>query len=158
MPDLNVRIVKLEPMTVASSRAFGETPEPRAWEQLRAWAEPKGLLADLARHPVFGFNNPSPSPESKEYGYEFWISVDPGEKSTGNIEIKKFAGGWYAATECRLRGEPDVTETWRLLWEWVQSGEYRWRETHELERAKNPTAPEDEMELELLLPIEDPGA
>ena len=157
MPQLTVRIVKLEPMTVASSRVFGESPETQAWEPLRAWAEPKGLLADLAKHPVFGFNNPNPSLESKEYGYEFWISVEPGEKPEGNIEIKEFPGGLYAVTSCRLLGEPNVLETWKLLWEWVQSSEYRWRHTHELEKPKNPIAPEEEIELELYLPIEEAG-
>jgi DNA gyrase inhibitor GyrI len=155
MPDLAVRIVKLEPMTVASARAVGQSPEPQAWEELRAWAEPKGLLDDLDKHPVFGFNNPNPSPESKEYGYEFWISVEPGEKPEGDVEIKQFPGGWYAVTSCRLTGEPNVLETWKLLWEWVQSSEYQWRRTHELERPKDPTAPEDKLELELYLPIEE---
>lgn len=155
MPDLTVRIVKLEPMTVASSRAFGESPEHQAWEQLRAWAEPKGLLDDPAKHPVFGFNNPNPSPESKEYGYEFWISVEPDEKQEGNIEIKEFPGGSYAVASCRLLGEPNVLDTWKQLWAWVQSSRYRWRETQELEKLKNPMAPESEIELELYLPIEE---
>lgn len=157
MADLGVRIVKLDPMSVACTRAFGESPETQAWEQLHAWAKPKGLLDDLVMHPVFGFNNPNPSPGNKEYGYEFWISVEPDEEPDGNIEIKEFPGGLYAVTSCRLLGEPNVLETWKLLWEWVQSSEYRWRETHELEKSKNPMAPEDEIELELYLPIEEAG-
>ena len=158
MPDLTVSIVQLEPMTVATSRAFGESPEAQAWKQLRAWAEPRGWLEDLTKHPVYGFNNPNPSPESREYGYEFWISVEPGEKSNGDIEIQKFPGGLYAVTSCRLLGEPNVLETWKLLWQWVHESEYRWRQTHELEKPNDPTAPEDEIELELFLPIEEPGA
>jgi DNA gyrase inhibitor GyrI len=157
MPNLTVRIVKLEPMTVASCRVFSESPERQAWEQIRAWAEPKGLLDDLFKHPVFGFNNPNPTPESEEYGYEFWIGVEPGEKPEGNIVIKEFPGGLYAVTVCRLLGEPNVPETWKLLWEWVKSSEYRWRQTHELEKSKNPMAPEDEIELELYLPIQEAG-
>jgi DNA gyrase inhibitor GyrI len=155
MPDLNVRIVKLDPMTVASSRALGESPERQAWDQLSAWAEKKGLLDDIVKHPVFGFNNPNPTPGSKEYGYEFWISVDPSEKPEGNIEIKRFPGGLYAVCDCKLFGEPSVPETWNMLWEWIQSSKYSWRKTHELEKSKNPLAPEHEMELELYLPIEE---
>ena len=154
MQGLVVRIARLGPMTVASSRAFGESPERPAWEQLRAWAEPKGLLNDLAQHPVFGFNNPNPSPERKGYGYEFWISVDPSEKPEGDIEIKQFPGGRYAVTSCRLSGEPNVPETWKLLWEWVRSSGYRWRQTHELEKCNNPLTPERDIELDLYLPIE----
>lgn len=155
MIDLTVRIVQLEPMTVACSHVIGESPERVAWKQLRAWAEPKGLLGDVAIHPVFGFNNPNPSSERKEYGYEFWISVEHGAIPEGNISIKEFSGGLYAATECRLLGERSLQETWRLLWEWVGTSKYQWRQTHELERLKNPMAPENEIELDLLLPVEE---
>ena len=58
MTESDVRIVKLEPMRVASVRAISETPERDAWEKVRTWAEPKGLLADIEKHPIFGFNNP----------------------------------------------------------------------------------------------------
>ena len=60
---------------------------------------------------------------------------------------------WRRAT-CRT-GEPNVLETWKLLWQWVQSSEYQWRRTHELEKPKDPMASEDELELELHLPIEE---
>ena len=158
MPVLNVEIVSLEPMTVAYTCAFGESPEGQALKRLREWAEPKGLLDDLDEHPVFGFNNPSPTPGNNEYGYEFWIRVPSSEAAEGDIEVKDFPGGLYAVTRCQLAGEPNVFEAWRLLWEWVQSSEYHWRETHELEKLMNPSAPEGEIELELYLPIEESAA
>ena len=49
MTEPDVRIVKLEPMRVASVRAISETPERDAWEKVRAWAEPKGMLKDLKK-------------------------------------------------------------------------------------------------------------
>src|SRR5574341_504661 len=64
-PIMKVNIVKLAPMRIASIRALSETPERDAWEKLRAWANPKGLLDDSDKHPVFGFNNPSPSMDRK---------------------------------------------------------------------------------------------
>lgn len=154
MTDLNVRIVSLEPMTIAAFRAFGESPESAALEQLRAWAEPKGLLEAPDLHPVFGFNNPSPSPGKTEYGYEFWIALEPDQVQESGIQVKEFPGGLYAVTRCKFVGESSVPETWRALWEWVQSSEYRWRETHELEKVTDLTAPQDEIELDLYLPIE----
>ena len=157
MADMTVRILKLDPMTVAFTRAVGESPEAPAWEQLCAWAEPRGLLEDVAKHPVFGFNNPNPSPESREYGYEFWISVPEGMEPEGNVGIKDFPGGWYAIAACALMGEPNVLEMWNRLWTWVESSDYQWRETHELEKLKNPLAQPNEIELELYLPIEEPG-
>jgi hypothetical protein len=93
MADLVVRLVRLVPMRVASVRATSETPEREAWEKLRAWAQPRGLLDHPDKHPVFGFNNPSPSPDRTEYGYEFWIRVDPGTQPEGEIEVKDSAGG-----------------------------------------------------------------
>ena len=47
MSELDVRIVKLEPMRVASLWGYGPEPETIAWEKLRAWADPKGLLDDF---------------------------------------------------------------------------------------------------------------
>lgn len=57
---MQVDLVTLATMRVASVRAFSETPERDAWEKLCAWAKPKMLLKDSAKYPVFGFNNPNP--------------------------------------------------------------------------------------------------
>jgi DNA gyrase inhibitor GyrI len=154
---LEVDIVRLEPMTVAAARAVGDSPERDAWEKLRAWAEPGGLLDDVVAHPVFGFNNPNPSPGRSEYGYEYWIRVEPDADATGEVEIKDFAGGRYAVTRCRLVGDPsgNVMEVWQKLWDWVRSSDYEWRRTHELEKLVDPRAKEDEVVLDLYLPIED---
>jgi DNA gyrase inhibitor GyrI len=158
MIDLDVRIVRLGPMRVASVRAVGEAPESDAWGKLRTWAEPRNLLAESELHPVFGFNNPNPSRDRKDYGYELWIKVEPDIAPSAEVQTKDFAGGLYAVTECRLHGDPKgrVPEVWRALWEWTESSEYAWRQdTHELERVKNPRAGEEELVLELYLPIED---
>jgi DNA gyrase inhibitor GyrI len=155
MPDLEVRIVTLDPMRVAWVRVVSDSPESQAWEKLQAWAEPRALLADVDEHPVFGFDNPPPQPDQEEYGYEFWIRVSPDVEASGDVEIKEFPGGLYAVTTCRLHGEPNVAETWRLLWEWVQSSEYQWRQTHELEQPHDPLADEEDLILDLYLPIEE---
>lgn len=153
MVNLDVRIVRLPPMLVACFRALSETPEKEAWEKLRIWAEPQSFLDHPERHPVFGFNDPPPSPERREYGYEFWIVIDPETPlEEGNV-IKHFPGGLYAVTT----GVPlaAVTETWIALWRWAQSPDsgQTWRRTHELEKIHNPKASEEEMMLDLYLPI-----
>ncbi len=155
MVGIDVRLVRLEPMRVASVRAVGETPERDAWEALCAWAGPRGLLNDPRAHPVFGFNNPNPSPGRKEYGYELWIRIEPDTPAEGGIEAKDFPGGLYAVTSCRLLGEMTVPEVWKKLWEWAEAGSHKWRRTHELEQARNPEAAEDEMILDLYLPVEE---
>ena len=88
MSELEARIVKLDPMRVASVRAVSETPEVDAWSKLREWARPKGFLQDDENHPIFGFNNPNPQPDQKEYGYEFWIKVDSDVESEGEVQVK----------------------------------------------------------------------
>lgn len=152
---VNLKIVDLQEATVVSSRAWGTSPEVAAWEALRAWAEPRGLLADCQQHPVYGFNNPAPSEGSQEYGYEFWIVVDNADQLPGNLECKKFEGGRYAAMKCRFADGTDLPAKWMQLWEWVDASEYTWRETHELEHHLNPASSLEELELELLLPIKD---
>jgi DNA gyrase inhibitor GyrI len=151
MPDLEVRIEELEPMPVASVRVVSENPELDAWEKMRSWAEAKGLLGNTVEHPVYGFNNPSPSPGQKEYGYEFWIKVPPDTVTEGEIKIKSFAGGLYAVTTHRGFPNPEV---WMSLWERVKSSPYRLRETNELEKPHDPLAAPEEMVFDLFLPIE----
>ena len=152
MSELLVRIEKLEAMQVASVRAVGETPELDAWERLTAWAEPRGLLNDSEEHPVFGFNNPSPSPDCKEYGYELWIRVGADVEPEDEIELKEFPGGTYAVT--MHQGLPNP-EAWMNLWQWVQGSQFTWRETHELEKVSNPFDREEDIVSDLYLPIED---
>lgn len=144
-------------MRVASVRAISKTPESDAWEKVRAWAKPKGLLNNIDKHPVFGFNNPNPSPDREEYGYEFWISVGPDIEPEGEIEVKEFPGGLYAVTTCKLHGDPlgSIPEIWMKLWEWCKSNECRWRATHELEKPQDPLASEEDLILDLFLPIEE---
>ena len=157
MTDLEVRIVRLEPMRVASVRVVSESPEVDAWGKLRSWAQPQGLLGDDENHPIFGFNNPSPTPDSKEYGYELWIKVGPEIQPEGEIEVKDFPGGLYAVTTCRLIEDPSgrsVLETWKALLQWVMSSQYNWRKIHELEKLHNPLGSEKDIILDLYLPIE----
>lgn len=154
MSELEVRIERLEPMRVASVRVVSDTPERDAWQRMREWAGPLGLLNDTEKNPVFGFNNPSPAPDRREYGYEFWIRIDPDVEPRSGIQIKEFPGGLYAVTKCSLLGDPNILETWKLLWEWVMVSEYDHRRTHELEKHLNPLSPEEDLILDLYLPIE----
>jgi DNA gyrase inhibitor GyrI len=151
MHALNVRIETLEPMRVASVNVVSEHPETEAWERLKAWAEPRGLLKDPRQHPVFGFNNPGPSPDRKEYGYEFWIRVGQEVTSEGAVDVREMAGGRFAVMTHRGYPTPLV---WKQLWDWVQGSSYRWRKTHELERIHDPLALKTEVVFDLYLPIE----
>ncbi|RDE17630.1 MAG: hypothetical protein C4K49_01645 [Candidatus Thorarchaeota archaeon] len=156
MKELQVRIVKLKPMRVASVRVVSETPERDAWGRMKAWAEPRGLLANIQEHPVFGFNNPDPSPDRKDYGYEFWVPIGKDTKVEGEVEAKDFRGGLYAVTtcdvrECKLEGIPHA---WGMLAKWVESSKYKFGKHQMLEGIHNPDASESELVLDLYCPIE----
>jgi DNA gyrase inhibitor GyrI len=162
MKEIEVRIVKLEPMRVASAQVVSTTPEHDAWEKMRSWAEPKGLLEDSKKHPVFGFNNPNPSPNQKEYGYEFWIRVAPDAEPEGDIRIKEFEGGLYAVTTCKLKEELEseffqkegYLESWKKLLDWVKSSKYKLGNRQCLEKAHDPNASEEELVLDLYCSVE----
>jgi DNA gyrase inhibitor GyrI len=151
MTELNVRVERLKPMRVASFRAFSETPELDCWNTLLAWAEPRRLLKEPKKHPVFGFNNPNPSQGHKDYGYELWIEVDTDFTPEGEVEIKEVPGGDYAVVSQKGLPSPDG---WRTLWQWVQGSLYKWRKAQELEKVSNPFAKEEDIVSELYLPID----
>ena len=163
MADIHARIVSLKPMRVASVHTYGESPEREAWRKMEAWAGPIGLLEDLAKHPVFGFNNPHPSPDRSEYGYEFWIAINPETEAGPGIELKQFEGGSYAVTSCRLLEEvhseffqrEGYLESWQKLFDWAEGKQYKRGSHQSLEKPHDPRAPEAELVLELFLPIED---
>ena len=113
MSELNVRIVNLEAMRVASAYGFGPSPEMVAWQNLMDWARPKGFLDFPEKHRIFGFNNPDPPSGSPNYGYEFWLEVGSEVEPEGEIRVQNFTGGLYAVTRCV--GVENITAMWKRL-------------------------------------------
>jgi DNA gyrase inhibitor GyrI len=151
MNELDVRIVKLEPMRVASTVGFGTSPEELAWEKILGYAEEMGLMEEGEKRRFFGFNNPSPSAGSPNYGYEQWITVDADTPASGDVIIKDFSGGTYAVTRCNLT---DIGEKWQALVKWAESSPYTVSHKLCLEEALTP--PQEDMPamiLDLYLPI-----
>ncbi len=158
MNNSTVQIVTLKPMRVASAYGFGDGPEEQAWERLAAWAGPKGFLDDKAAHPVFGFNNPNPTPASARYGYEMWMQVEPAVEPSGDIRIVEFMGGTYAMTRCEANGDPgkNIPAAWKALAEWVKANKHRFGRHQPLERVVSGQDNPAELVLELYCPIVDP--
>jgi DNA gyrase inhibitor GyrI len=136
MSDLDVRIVNLEPMRVASAYGFGEQPEYIAWQKLLNWARSQGF--NLQEQRFFGFNNPNPSPGSPNYGYEQWMTVGPEAEAAEGIEIKEFSGGLYAVTRCE--GLQHITEIWMQLAVWREDSPYQEAHHQWLEECFTPEA------------------
>jgi DNA gyrase inhibitor GyrI len=154
MSELKVRLVRLEPMRVASVHAFGSSPEHDAWDKLMDWAGSKGLLKAEPAPRVFGFNNPDPSPGSPNYGYEFWIEVGPEVESDDVATVKDFPGGLYAVTRCQ--GVSNISDTWHRLATWMENSEHEFGSHQWLEGHVGPlrTPQDDEaLRLDLHMPI-----
>jgi effector-binding domain-containing protein len=152
MSELNVRIVRMEPMRVASAHGFGASPEEEAWNRILAFAESKGLDQKGAR--FFGFNNPNPSPGSPNYGYEQWMVVGPEVAGEDEITIKEIPARTYAVLGCE--GLHVIGERWQQLVTWFEDSPYRkpphyYQCLEELLTA--PDAPLEEYAFDLYLPI-----
>lgn len=152
MDSLDVRIVPLAPMRVASVHAFGSSPEHMAWEKLKAWAAPRGLFDNTARGRIFGFNNPNPSEGSPNYGYEFWLVVGPEVVVDGEATEKAFEGGLYAVTRCPLVGDV-IPQYWERLGAWLETSHYRMGSHQWLEEHIGAVDHPDQASLDLYLPL-----
>lgn len=135
MKPLEVRIVRLDPMRVASVHGFGASPEAEAWQKLRAFMQATGLLAEAPAHRYFGFNNPSPTPASPNYGYEQWVTIGPEVRPQGDAAIKDFQGGLYAVTRCDLS---NIEAQWKRLAVWQEDSSYKMGRHQWLEESLTP--------------------
>jgi AraC family transcriptional regulator len=152
MSELEVKIVKLEPLRVAYALGFGTGPELEAWEKILAFGRSKGLLEEPDKARFFGFNNPDPSPGSPNYGYEQWMVVGDDVEPEGDVKIKDFTGGLYAVT--RFEGLENIGEVWKQLAMWREDSPYKVGHHQWLEELLTAVdAPPDEYVFNLWLPI-----
>jgi effector-binding domain-containing protein len=152
MSEIEVRIVQMKPMRVASAHGYGTEPEVQAWDKILAFAESKGL--DLTAARFFGFNNPNPSPGSPNYGYEQWMTVSAEVDGEGEITIKEIPARRYAVTRCG--GLHVIGERWQQLALWFEDSPYKkpphWDQCLE-ELLTSPHVPYEEYVFDLYLPI-----
>jgi DNA gyrase inhibitor GyrI len=152
MSELEVRIVRLEPMRVASAHGFGAGPEEQASEKMLAFLAARGLAFEQIRW--FGFNNPDPSPGSPNYGYEVWAAVGPEIQGEGEVTIKEVPARLYAVT--RFKGLERIGRVWQDLVAWFEDSSYKkpphWHQCLE-NLLTHPHTPYDQYEFDLYLPI-----
>jgi len=118
-PDRLYTLVELPPCRVAIARGFGESPEVAAWSTLLEWAERTGADPMSSAHRFFGFDDPPPSHPGEPYGYQQWMTVEPGVAADlhEDVAIAEFEGGLYATSRCH--GLENITRTWAGLLEAV---------------------------------------
>ena len=152
MNEKDIRIVKLEPMRVASAYAFGNSPEEAALAKMGRFVEEKKLLVDGQMPPTFGFNNPNPAAGSPNYGYEVWLAVEESIEPAGDIRILDFAGGLYAVAPCREL--KNIGSEWLALAKWREGTQYAAGKQQWLEHLLSPLDAQPEtFEFDLYLPI-----
>lgn len=153
---LDVRIIKLKSCRVAYYRAVGKSPEHDALRVMEEWASKEGLL-DLWSTRNFGFNNPSPSMGSEEYGYEVWLTVPQETEPSELVGTKDFSGGLYAVINTGLH---NIGENWRSLSEWIkESRDYECGSHQCLEEITSPDwFNESNVQLDLYFPVIRTGA
>ncbi len=132
-----VRIVELPAMRVAAALGFGTEPEQQALDTIQRWAQNCGVAIGAGGLRLFGFDNPSPSAGSPNYGYEVWLTAPAGAESGEGVAIKEFEGGLYAVAGCRQITEPwvQIPERWKELRAWLANspyhlGRHQWLEEH----------------------------
>lgn len=137
MKQIKVQIKTLTPMRVISAYGFGPEPEGIAAGKMEDFLEQKGLLEGYGSTiPHYGFNNPSPSSGSPNYGYEVWAVVPPEVKPAGDLREVRFAGGLYAVT--RFENLEKIGQVWGELVRWCEDSPYRHADHQWLEHLLNP--------------------
>jgi effector-binding domain-containing protein len=137
MSNLDVRIVKLEPMRMASAYGFGSSPESAANKKMHDFLKPKKMLDGWGKeYRQFGFDNPSPSAGSPNYGYEIWVEVGSDVQPEGDIRIVDFCGGLYAVTQ--FENLENIGRVWKELVRWREGSKYKAACNQCLENLHNP--------------------
>lgn len=154
MVRFSAEIVRLPSMRVARFSASGENPEHVAFEALSTWAGKKGLLDDMDRNPVFGFDVPQREPGAR--GYEYWIRLPEGMGYEEGVECMDIHAGTYAVTTCETRGDPfgTIPATWMRLNGWVRDHGYSPVGGPYLERHMGPVEGED-FTVDLYYPVKE---
>ncbi|MBN2565289.1 MAG: GyrI-like domain-containing protein [Candidatus Eisenbacteria bacterium] len=148
----HVRIVTAGPFRVAAFSAEGTEPEAPAFEKLKAWAEPRGLLADPAAAFLFGRNDPPPMPGRTDYGYVYMLTVpddvDPGD----GAEFEVLPRATYLVVRARL---PEMGAAWEALYHRAESSGFTVTDHGVEEHLDIPgTVAPEEMVFDLWLPVD----
>lgn len=148
-----VRVETLAPARTARFHAFSATPEDDAWNKVKTWAEPRGLLREDMKTRVFGRNNPPPSPGKEEYGYEFFIELEPRIEPGADVETVEINAGPCAVVACL--GVENLPEAWRRIYQWVHDSNYEVAD-HGLEQNLTPNeVAVSRLAFDLWLPIKE---
>lgn len=155
MENIAVRLVDLQPMHVVTANGYGQYPEMEAWDLILDFSNEQDIDPWDKSHRFFGFNNPEPTPESPEYGYEQWMTIDDGIAADEPLDVKDVAGGRYATVH--IHGLDTIGDAWQHLASWCEAQGYSVAGDREpcLEELLTPIdAPPEAWEMDLYLAID----
>ncbi len=153
--ELEVQFIRLLPMRVVSFQTISESPENDAWMKLRDWAEPKGYFDDLEKNPIYGFNNPNPTPGKKEYGYEFWLVVSSDFESD-EVIVKDIPESFNVVTRCNVEDPMrDIPEAWKKTIEWIKKNKIKFADRCGLEKVIVPSHSGEGFILDIYISVEE---
>ena len=115
----DVRIVYLPPATVVASHFIGANPEENSSRPLDDFVLESGLCKRKPDLRHYGFNNPNPSEDGSDYGYERWVTIPEDMEVPKQFVKKQFKGGLYAAHMIPM----GAFEEWSWLSEWVANSD-----------------------------------
>lgn len=155
MNQIDVRIESLPPMRMISAYGFGPEPEGIAAEKMECFLKRKGMLEDYgSKIHHYGFNNPSPSSGSPNYGYEVWVDVPSEVEPEDDLGEVMFNGGLYAVT--RFEKLENIGQVWEALVRWREDSHYLNADHQWLEHLLNPLERDpSKFVFELYLPIKE---
>lgn len=92
-------------------------------------------------------------PAGTPYGYESWITVEPGINPQGKIRVKKFPGSLCAVTSIECLA--DIGASCKYLYELCEgSADYAHADMDGLEEVLSPVGtPEEDLSFNLWLPV-----
>lgn len=156
---IHVQVRQLEPATLAYIRHVGSYKGNaalfrRLFDQLFAWAGPRGLMGPEVRYLSLFQDNPNLTPSAKQR-LEVALTVPAGTAPDGPIGIKSLEGGLYAMARVRvlLHEYADPWET--LVGDWLPGSGYQpdGRPALEIYLNNPDTDPEGRFELEIGFPV-----
>lgn len=118
---MEVKIEKLAPMHVAYVRHVGPYQEcKKAWDELCAWAEPKGLVNDSAKYLGACYDDPEQTPP-EQCRYDACVTVPTETEVEEGIKTMTIAGGDYAVLVHKGPYET-LGQSWKAMFmEWLPS-------------------------------------
>ena len=126
-PPMAVRVTEMPAYRVAYVRTIGpyclETVKP-AFVQLLRWAEPRGLINEMALFLGAFRNDPNITPVDKCI-YDACITIPESVRSDGRINVQSLWGGKYAVYHCEIDPHGHHEAWMKLFVDWLVPGSYQ---------------------------------